>query len=74
MVIAGYFPGIITYFSLWYPKREQIMRIAIFCTATFASGALVGILVTMSIATLNRSSTILLFRHTPAEKWTVLPI
>ncbi|CAF3389235.1 unnamed protein product [Rotaria socialis] len=44
MVIAGYFPGIITYFSLWYPKREQIMRIAIFCTATFASGALVGIL------------------------------
>ncbi|CAF3625425.1 unnamed protein product [Rotaria sp. Silwood1] len=44
MVIAGYFPGIITYFSLWYPKREQIMRIAIFCTATFGSGALVGIL------------------------------
>ncbi|CAF2565556.1 unnamed protein product [Rotaria sp. Silwood2] len=40
MVIAGYFPGIITYFSLWYPRREQIMRIAIFCTATFASGAL----------------------------------
>ncbi|CAF3603156.1 unnamed protein product [Rotaria sp. Silwood1] len=54
MVIAGYFPGIITYFSLWYPKREQIMRIAIFCTATFGSGALVGILVIMSIAIVQR--------------------
>ena len=53
MVIAGYFPGIITYFSLWYRKREQIMRIAMFCTATFASGAFGGILVIISISGLK---------------------
>ena len=58
MVIAGYFPGIITYFSLWYTKREQTMRITIFCTATFASGALVGILVSISISAFNATRTI----------------
>ncbi len=45
MVIAGYFPGIVTYFSLWYPRRQQIMRIAVFSMATFGSGVLVGVLV-----------------------------
>jgi MFS family permease len=50
MVTAGYFPGIITYLSLWYRKREQIMRIAIFCTATFASGAVCGALVNILIS------------------------
>lgn len=49
MVIAGYFPGIITYLALWYCKREQVMRITIFCTATFAAGAFGGILVIIFI-------------------------
>jgi hypothetical protein len=42
---AGYYPGVIIYLSLWYPKREQIMRIAIFHGASSASGALGGLLV-----------------------------
>lgn len=58
MVIAGYFPGVITYFSLWYPKREQTMRIAIFCTGTFASGAYAGILVIVLVVISSCLSTI----------------
>ncbi len=42
---AGYFPGIITYFSLWYRKRDQIMRIGILFGAAILSSALDSILV-----------------------------
>ncbi|CAF3618302.1 unnamed protein product [Rotaria sp. Silwood1] len=41
---AGYFPSIIIYFSLWYCKRDQIMRMAILGGAASASGAITGIL------------------------------
>lgn len=56
-MIAGYFPGVITYFSLWYPKREQSLRIAIFCCGTFFSGAYVGVLVIIFIVISSRFST-----------------
>jgi hypothetical protein len=51
-VAAGYYPGMIVYFSLWYCKREQIMRIAIFHAATAASGVVGGILVIIFISIL----------------------
>jgi hypothetical protein len=45
MAAASYFPGIIFYFSIWYCKREQTMRIAIFLGAEMISNASGGILV-----------------------------
>lgn len=36
--IAGFYPGMLLYFSLWYRGRDQIMRMAIFHAATAASG------------------------------------
>ncbi len=42
---AGFFPSIIIYFSLWYPKRNQTMRIAILFSAATASGVVGSILV-----------------------------
>ncbi len=45
MAEAGYFPGIIIYFSMWYRKREQTMRMAIFCDAAILAGAVASILV-----------------------------
>jgi hypothetical protein len=45
MVQSGFFTGTIIYFSLWYCKREQIMRFAILFGAVFAAGVLDGILV-----------------------------
>jgi hypothetical protein len=45
MAQAGFFPSIIIYFSLWYRKRDQTMRIAILFGAAIISGALSGILV-----------------------------
>jgi hypothetical protein len=42
---SGFFTGIIIYFSLWYCKKEQIMRFAILFGAVFAAGVLDGILV-----------------------------
>lgn len=36
---AAFFPSMIIYFSLWYRKRDQIMRISLlFAAAIFASG------------------------------------
>jgi hypothetical protein len=45
MAQAGYFPGIIIYFSMWYRKQEQTMRMAIFCDAAVLAGAVASILV-----------------------------
>ena len=33
MTVAGYFPNMIIYISLWYCKKEQTMRIAILYAA-----------------------------------------
>ncbi|CAF3508881.1 unnamed protein product [Rotaria sp. Silwood1] len=49
---AGYFPSIIIYFSFWYPKKQQIMRMAILCSAVPASAAIDGIL-TYGISYMN---------------------
>ena len=39
MTQAGFFPGMIIYFSLWYRKRDQTMRIALlFAASIVASG------------------------------------
>ena len=36
---AGFFPSMVIYFSLWYRKRDQTMRIAsLFGAAIIASG------------------------------------
>ncbi len=48
MTQAGFFPSIIIYFSLWYRKRDQVMRIAILFGAAITAGALDGILVCTS--------------------------
>ena len=45
MAESGFFPSIIIYFSLWYCKKEQTMRIAILYGAAIISGAFGGILV-----------------------------
>ncbi len=45
MAQAGFFPGIIVYFSLWYRKRDQTMRIAILFGAAIISSALGSVLV-----------------------------
>ncbi|KAF9237556.1 MFS general substrate transporter [Melanogaster broomeanus] len=41
---AGLFPGINFYISLWYPRSERSMRIAIFFSAATISGAFGGLL------------------------------
>ena len=45
MTQAGFFPSVVIYFSLWYRKRDQTMRIAIIFGAAIISSALSGILV-----------------------------
>ncbi|KAF9237555.1 MFS general substrate transporter [Melanogaster broomeanus] len=41
---AGLFPGVTYYISLWYPRGERSMRIAIFFSAATVAGAFGGIL------------------------------
>ncbi|KIJ18602.1 hypothetical protein PAXINDRAFT_167193 [Paxillus involutus ATCC 200175] len=41
---AGLFPGLNYYISLWYPRAERSMRIAIFFSAATISGAFGGVL------------------------------
>lgn len=41
---AGLFPGVTYYISLWYPKAERSLRIAIFFSAATVAGAFGGIL------------------------------
>ncbi|KAG6335259.1 hypothetical protein ID866_3834 [Astraeus odoratus] len=41
---AGLFPGVTYYISLWYPRVERSMRIAIFFSAATVAGAFGGIL------------------------------
>ncbi|CAF1460146.1 unnamed protein product, partial [Didymodactylos carnosus] len=41
---AGLFPGILFYLSIWYTKRQQIMRIAIFFSSAILAGAFGGVL------------------------------
>ncbi|CAF1392168.1 unnamed protein product [Rotaria sordida] len=45
ITVSGYFPGIISYFSLWYCKKQQTMRIAILFAASMVADALSGVLV-----------------------------
>lgn len=42
---SGFFAGIITYFSLWYCKKQQTMRYAMLVGAAIAAGAIDGVLV-----------------------------
>ncbi|MFT3777480.1 MAG: MFS transporter [Ottowia sp.] len=39
---AGFFPGVILYFTFWYPTARRGRAIAIFMTATALAGVLVG--------------------------------
>jgi sugar phosphate permease len=41
---AGLFPGVTYYISLWYPRGERSMRIAIFFSAATVAGAFGGLL------------------------------
>ncbi|KIK98464.1 hypothetical protein PAXRUDRAFT_31147 [Paxillus rubicundulus Ve08.2h10] len=41
---AGLFPGVTYYISLWYPRAERSMRIAIFFSAATVAGAFGGVL------------------------------
>ncbi|KAL0956742.1 hypothetical protein HGRIS_002862 [Hohenbuehelia grisea] len=41
---AGLFPGITYYISLWYPRKEQAKRVAIFFSAATIAGAFGGLL------------------------------
>ncbi|KAI0066040.1 MFS general substrate transporter [Artomyces pyxidatus] len=41
---GGLFPGVTYYISLWYPRRMQAMRVAIFFSAATIAGAFGGIL------------------------------
>jgi MFS family permease len=41
---AGLFPGVNFYISMWYPRAERSMRIAIFFSAATVSGAFGGLL------------------------------
>ncbi|EIM82963.1 MFS general substrate transporter [Stereum hirsutum FP-91666 SS1] len=41
---GGLFPGVTFYISLWYPRRKQAKRIAIFFSAATIAGAFGGIL------------------------------
>jgi ACS family tartrate transporter-like MFS transporter len=39
---AGFFPGIIYYFTLWFPARERARAVAQFTTASMAAGVVGG--------------------------------
>lgn len=41
---AGFFPGIVYFFSFWYTKDEQALRVAIFLCAGALAGAFGGVL------------------------------
>ena len=41
---AGLFPGANYYLSMWYPRADRALRIAIFFSAATISGAFGGIL------------------------------
>ena len=41
---GGLFPGVTYYLSLWYPRRMQAKRVAIFFSAATVAGAFGGIL------------------------------
>ena len=47
MVESGFFTGMIIYISLWYCKKEQIMRFSILFGAVCAAGVFDGIIVCM---------------------------
>lgn len=47
IAIAGYFPGIIVYLSLWYRKQEQIMRITTLSAAAASGIAVYGFIVSL---------------------------
>lgn len=47
MTESGFFAGIITYFSLWYCKRQQTIRFAFLVGAAIAAGAIDGIMVSI---------------------------
>ena len=46
---AGFFPGIIFYFSIWYLREQHTFRMAIFYCGVLLSGAFGGILVSTKI-------------------------
>ncbi|KAI9490723.1 major facilitator superfamily domain-containing protein, partial [Zychaea mexicana] len=41
---AGLFPGVIFFLSVWYPRRTQTIRIALFYAASTVAGAFGGVL------------------------------
>jgi MFS family permease len=43
-VEAGLFPGMIYYTSLWYPKKQQAIRLGVFWSFSALAGAFGGIL------------------------------
>jgi MFS family permease len=41
---AGFFPGIVYYFTLWYRPHERATRLALFYSASAVAGAFGGVL------------------------------
>ena len=39
---AGFFPGVIYYLTMWFPRRERARTVAAFMTATLAAGIIGG--------------------------------
>jgi len=48
MAEAGFFPGVIFYFSLWYIRKDQAFRMAIFLSGAILAGAFGGILLSIA--------------------------
>ncbi len=53
MTEAGFFPGVIFYLTLWYTRKDQAFRMAIFFLGAILAGAFGGIM--LSIAYWNKS-------------------
>ncbi|CAF0839698.1 unnamed protein product [Adineta steineri] len=44
VIEAGLFPGIVYYLSIWYPRKQQAVRVGLFWSISALSGAFSGIL------------------------------
>ena len=45
---AGFFPGVIFYLTLWYIRRDQAFRMAMFFSGAMLAGAFGGILLSIT--------------------------
>ncbi len=49
MAEAGFVPGVISYLSLWYIRKDQAFRMGIFMSGPLLAGAFDGILVSRTL-------------------------